>query len=107
MSFAYLASPYTHPDPAVKESRYRTALFATARLLEKKIWVHSPIVHCHHLALEAGLPDSFDFWMEYNFAILAQAKELLVLRMDGTDESVGVRSEMKEAERLGIPWRYL
>ena len=107
MSFIYLASPYSHPDPAVKTARYRAALNATRFLLEKKIWVHSPIVHCHYLAIEAGLPDNFEFWQEYNFAILERAEEMLILRMEGTEESRGVKAEMAEATRLGIPWSYL
>ena len=50
----YVASPYTHEDPAVREERYLAALRYTAKLLANKRWCFSPIVHCHDLALRRG-----------------------------------------------------
>src|SRR6516225_6948685 len=68
--FAYLASPYSHPLTEVVNKRYDAALHATAYLLKHHVWVYSPIVHCHELAFTFDLPLNFDFWTDYNFAML-------------------------------------
>jgi hypothetical protein len=41
----YLASPYSHPDRAVREERFRGACRATAALLRSGHAVFSPIAH--------------------------------------------------------------
>lgn len=103
MTFAYLASPYSHPDEDVREARYLEALKATAWLLQNKIWVHSPIVHCHELAKLYRLPKDANFWMDYNFAVLERASELLILTIDGWQSSHGIRQEYDRSKIKGIP----
>ena len=110
MSYIYLASPYSHPDPAVREARYRAARDTAAWMLAQRLWVYSPIVHCHDLAQSAGLPTDFAFWGEYNRAMIASAESLYVLLLPGYLESVGVNAEIayalsarKPVVRLAIP----
>ena len=103
----YLASPYSHPDPFVQEERYLKAAKVTAFLLKQNKWVYSPIVHNHELAKMAKLSQESSWWRAYNFAILARCDLLYVLRIEGTDESVGVKEEIAEAARLHIPMEYL
>lgn len=103
----YLASPYTHPDAFVREERYLRAAKATIFLLSREQWVYSPIVHNHELAKFGGLPMEFDFWKNYNFAMIACCDEFTLLRIEGWQESKGVAAEKIEAERLGIKVTYL
>jgi len=106
--FIYLATPYSHPDAAVREQRYRTALFTAARQLEKGFNVYSPVVHCHPISVSPeGYEGTHARWMEHCLAMLAQADELLIVRMDGWEESKGVAMEKAFAEAHGIPWRLL
>lgn len=42
MSFTYLASPYSDPDPEVRAQRYRSACKAAAYLLLRGHTVYSP-----------------------------------------------------------------
>lgn len=105
--FVYLASPYSSPEPFIQEERYLKACRATHYLLEKRIWVFSPIVHCHELAKMINLPKDAAFWQEYNFAMLARADKLIILRIEGWEAFVGVRGERAEADRLKIPFEYL
>ena len=107
MSYVYLASPYSHADASVRESRYEAASYATAHLLNQRTWVYSPIVHCHELAKKFDLPTDFKFWKDYNFAMLSHARKLIILRCDGWEASKGVAAEKIEAERLNIPVEYL
>lgn len=103
MSFIYLASPYTHADPAVVQQRHDTVMEFVAEQLAHKVWIYSPIVHCHELSLRHTLPGDFEFWKEYNFAMLAKASHLWVLALDGWDSSKGVRAELDLAAQLSIP----
>ena len=103
MSYHYLASPYSSPDPAISAQRALAAQRATAWLLAQRIWVYSPIVHCHELALAHSLPKDFFFWRDYNFAMLERARGLIVLMIDGWRESKGVSAEISYAKELALP----
>jgi len=102
----YLASPYSHPDPAVRAERYRAACRATAALLLAGQPVFSPIAHGHPL-VEYGLPADWTFWQRYDRELLARCDEVVVLVLAGWRESVGVREEIRIARELGKPVRYL
>lgn len=104
--YIYLATPYSHPDETVKEERYRKALEATAEFLRQGITVYSPIVHCHILHFGYGLPMEWEFWRKHDFCMLAAAEFLFVLMLDGWEKSVGVKAEVEEAKRIGVPTIY-
>ena len=103
----YLGSPYTHPDPFIMEERYLRAMRVLAGLLREKIWAYSPIVHCHELAKIGALPKDAAFWREYDFYMLSKCDELLVLRIEGWEQSQGLQAEIAEAFRLIIPVSYI
>ena len=102
----YLASPYSHPDPCVREARFHATCQAAARLIRAGCFVFSPIAHSHAL-VEHGLPHDWQFWRRYDVAHLERCDELLVLALDGWRESVGVQTEMAIARELDKPIRYL
>lgn len=102
----YLASPYSHADPAIREARFHAACRATAALLRAGLVVFSPIVHSHPLVAFA-LPTGWDFWERIDRAYLARCDELVVLTLDGWDESAGVRAEIALARDVGKPVRFL
>jgi len=99
MSFYYLASPYTHESLEVMEGRYAAALHCLQWLIKRRIWVYSPIVHCHHVAINYVMPKDNDFWKEYNREMLDEASGLIILKIDGTAISVGVQDEIKYFEK--------
>jgi len=103
MSYIYLASPYTHPNPDIMQERYEHAARVTAEMLNRRQYVYSPIVHCHELACRHDLPRDINFWRDYNTAMLRLAGQLKVLKLEGWEQSVGVQFEMDLAKRLGIP----
>ncbi len=102
----YLASPYSHPDPAVREQRFHAACQAAVALLHAGRVVFSPIAHSHPLA-QHGLPGNWHFWERYDRAFLELCDEVVVLMLDGWQESVGVQAEIRIARELGKPVRYL
>lgn len=97
----YLASPYSHIDPAIVWSRFRAAEAATAWLLERKYWCYSPIVHCHALAETHRLPTDHAYWLEYNFHMLDRADHFYVLHIPGWRESKGISAEFEYWVSLG------
>lgn len=100
--YQYLASPYSHPDPFVREERYLAAMKEMCAHLKLGIAIYSPIVHCHELAKIDSLPRDAAFWRAYNFAMLAAAESLWLLMLPGWETSVGCAEEIEEAKRIGI-----
>lgn len=103
MSFKYLASPYTHPDRKVRHTRYEQVMHYAAYLMRQKIVVYSPIAHSHPMSLRFDLPETPEFWRVQNYGILAKASELLILRLEGWDKSLGVHEELEFARCCQIP----
>jgi hypothetical protein len=102
----YLASPYSHPDPAIREQRFQAACQAAAALLRAGQVVFSPVVHSHPLVAH-GLPSDWAFWQHVDRECLQRCDEVVVLMLDGWEESVGVREEIWIAVELAKPVRYL
>lgn len=103
MQIVYLACPYTHPDPAVRETRFRAATQAAATLARAGVHVFSPITHAHPILLTGDLPHGWKYWAEYDRAVLSTCRALVVLQLEGWDLSEGVRGETSIAEELGLP----
>lgn len=103
----YLACPYSHKDPAVKEQRFRLANAAAANLMQQGMPVFSTITHNHPIALKHNLPGDWKFWEGYNRAFLSCSHKLIVLMADGWEDSVGVQAEIAIANELGINIEFL
>ena len=100
--FAYVASPYSSPDPHTREMRYTYAAKYTAERIAAGECVYSPIVHNHHLAKTFSLRGDFEFWRNFDLSMLACAYELRILRIDGWGKSVGIAEERQFAVDRGI-----
>jgi len=112
VSFVYLASPYTNPDdPADRlycELRFAEACHAAARLMEGDRAVFCPIAHSHLVAayLNPDLRCSHQFWLAQDFAMLAKAERLIVLKLYQWERSYGIQQEIQFATKHGIPVHY-
>ncbi len=102
----YIASPYSHPDPQVRQERYEAACRAAAQLMRQGHAVFSPVAHSHGIA-RYGLPLDWDFWAEYDLKLLAACDELWVLKLDRWQHSRGVLAEIAAAKTLGKPVRFV
>jgi len=103
----YLACPYSHPDRAVRVARFEAANHTAAMLMVQGKYVFSPISHTHPIAEAGNLPLGWDFWEEYDRAILVACVEVVVLMLDGWKESKGVTAEIAIAREIGLPVTYL
>jgi hypothetical protein len=106
MSYIYLASPYSDPDATIRALRYNAVRDAAAFFLKQRVWVYSPIVHCHDLSIEHNMPGDALFWRDYNLAMMRSATRMYVLAMDGYRESKGIAGEIEAATLMGLPWNY-
>jgi hypothetical protein len=102
----YLASPYTHSDPSVREARFDAACLATVALVRAGHVVFSPIVHGHPL-VRFDLPIEWDYWERFDCEHLRRCDEMVVLMLEGWRESRGVQAEIDLAIEMDLPIRYL
>jgi hypothetical protein len=85
--------------------RVREACRATAALICAGHVVFCPIVHFHPL-VEYGLPTEWSAWERIDREFLRRCEEVVVLMLDGWEESAGVTAEISAAEELGLGVRY-
>ena len=90
--FIYLASPYTHPDPAVMAQRYSLTLGLTTRLLIDGLPVFSPIVYGRQM--ERDLGHTFEAWQSINDAMIHAASDFAIFRLPGWEQSRGIAHEV-------------
>ena len=102
----YLAAPYSSDSASVRGWRAGAAGKVAMELILRGHLVYSPISHGHALALQAGCsaPADFAFWRAHCLSFVRLWAELLaVLQLRGWEESAGVKAEIAEARRLGLP----
>lgn len=102
----YLASPYSHPDPWVRELRFVAASRAAAELIRQGQVVFSPIVHSHPIA-RWGLPLDWGFWERFDRKFLEVCDAVVVLMLPEWEDSQGVQAEIAAARALGKPVTFL
>ena len=110
----YLAQPYAHADPDVREFRCAAGTAALAWLVRNDIPAFAPIPHGHAAGLlEETLAGAnarenprrkHEYWMTVSRAILKNAcAGLAVIAMPGWEESAGVAEEIAIAKKMGMP----
>lgn len=103
----YLASPYSH-FPRGLDQAYMEAVQLTFRLRAKKHRIYCPIAASHMLAKQTGVdPRDHTFWMACCGPWIARADALLIARMDGWRDSLGIRIEIEAFRQAKKPVRYL
>ena len=102
----YLASPFTSDDPVVRQQRFEAACRAAAALISRGRTVFSPIAHSFVIC-RYGLPLNWEFWQQIDRRFLDLCDEVVVLMLDGWQQSVGVQAEIAIARELGKPVTYL
>lgn len=102
---SYLAAPYSHPDPAVVEDRISRLCRVDAKLMKAGIYTVSPLLK-HFIVNYESLPADWNYWQGYSRALLLQVDQLIVVLLDGWQESVGVQAEIELAHALDIPVVY-
>ena len=102
----YLAAPYSHPDLAVCEARYKAATCAAAAFIGAGHVVFSPLTMTHPIAMILGNHLS-EVWYAFDEPFMAQCAEIVVLKIDGWRESKGVAAEVEYFEVRGRQVSYI
>lgn len=102
----YLACPYTHSDPLVKQERFDLVTKLAGQLMNQGHIIFSPITHCHPIAEFCSLPGDWKYWEKTCRAYMRYSSEMIVYQLDGWDKSDGVKAEMEIAVEMGIPIYY-
>lgn len=103
----YLAIPYTHDDEVVMEYRADMADFIFHKLSMDGRLFYSPISSCHGVAKKFGMPRDWKFWKRLDETIIKACKKLVVVQLEGWNESTGVNAEIKIAKDNNIEIEYL
>ena len=96
----YIAGPYSHPDPAVREQHVARAMQAGLGLLQAG---HAPVIpHLNHYfdewVVKQGIALSYEQYMRWDAALLEVCDGMLFL-----GSSPGADRELELAVRLGKP----
>lgn len=109
----YLASPYSHPSQHVREQRFeKVSKIAAEILLDGYLLPFSPIAHSHPMAVHGCPPISAVFatdwkaWQELDLAFIDRCDAIVVVQLDGWEQSVGVTAEIDYARSKGMPVIY-
>ena len=106
-SLIYLACPYSDKDRSVRISRFKAANRAAGKLMNKGLYVFSPISHTHPIAEECKLPIGWEYWQGYDRKCLSNCKKMIILKLPGWKNSKGVAGEIEIAKELGIEIGYM
>lgn len=93
----YLASPYsiTPDNPIVRETRFLQAAGAVAYGLRRNVYLYSPIVHSHPVAVMGQLGHAAADWKFYNAVAMSTCHMLWILMLQGWEVSEGIYEEVK------------
>lgn len=106
MSLIYLASPYSK-YPHGREQAFRQVCRKAGELMLKGEKVFCPIAHSHPIEYWGMQKDQEgDFWLNQDFSVLEHCSKLIVYKMEGWEDSYGVKKEIEFAQQLDIPIEY-
>lgn len=109
MHFYYISNPYNGSDEQ-REQRAQIAARVCGLLLKKGVHAWSPIVHNHALMKtfnQFTLEERRTKILDFDFSLLKSAKGMIVLKIDGWEQSYGVQAEIELCHQLSIPIKYL
>lgn len=100
----YLAAPYSGSKEQI-EQRIKEFCKVDALLMKDGYFTVSPLLK--HFTLEyANLPGTWEYWEEYSTQLMMQCKAMIIIKLDGWQESSGVAGEIRIAERNKVPIIY-
>jgi len=106
-SYWYLATPYAKYHEGINAA-FEAASRVAARLIADDVAVFCPIAHAHPISAYGNLSyTSHELWLPLDKRMMHGAHGLIVVRMPGWDESVGVRWEIEEFSKAYKPIMHL
>lgn len=97
----YISAPYNHKDPNVIEYRMLVVYSKFAELMMQGEVPISPLM-AHSVVKLHPVPSNAEFWEQYSITLLSKCSKMIVLQLDGWNESTGVAYEIKYAKENNI-----
>jgi nucleoside 2-deoxyribosyltransferase len=104
----YLACPYTSDNKETVEYRVECVDRVAAALMASGKTVFSPLSGSHPISKhvsEGG--DTWGFWERQDVPFLMACDKIVVLMLDGWEDSCGVTDEVAIAKEIGIEVEYI
>lgn len=105
MAFHYLATPY-EAYPYGKQNAFHAACKAAAALTNVGVAVYCPIAHFHPIARFMEDRPS-EFWVALQQPFMEAARALIVVQLEGWENSNGVARERAAFEKMRKPVHYI
>ncbi len=103
-TFAYLATPYAHKMAHIRDLRAEAAVRITGALMKSGMYVFSPIVHNHKINQSGALKGwTHEDMMDYDAPFMVAASVLIVGKLPGWDQSMGIKKERTTFNDLKKP----
>ncbi len=101
----YLASPYWNEDPTVRDTNAKRAISYAKYLMSEGHLVYCPFIYSRGIEHLGE-----DYWTEHSYEMAKLCDRLFVLKLEGWEESAGVKREMELFKRVtfvkeGEPFR--
>jgi hypothetical protein len=104
----YLASPYSAPTEAERMVNFQTICEWSARIMtERRVLVLSPIAHSHPIAIAGSIGGAWEDWQALDLRLISACDEIWVACMPGWFRSRGIQAELKYAESVLIPIKFV
>ncbi len=103
MSFYYLSTPYSK-YPYGRVEAFKAAAKQSAILIEAGIDVFCPITHSHPISeyINPNL-DTHDTWLRLDRNQMRASAGMILCKLPGWEQSIGIAEEIDEFKRLGKP----
>ncbi len=98
----YVASPYSSGDPEQIQNNYEMVTEFVAMLVSMGYIAISPITYGHTLLDYQDMPKDYGFCKHFCIGLLKKSDAILVLKLPGWEDSVGVQDEMDFARKNHI-----
>ena len=104
----YMASPYNHDDPDVRQARFEAVCQVAASYLKQGLSLFSPIAHSHPIEVEGFInggiaaPDA-SFWRDWDLPLMEACCGIITVTLPGWKDSVGVAGEEEFFRLSGLP----
>lgn len=101
--FYYLASPYSHDDPQVRDIRAAEVNRYAGLLMAQGVYCIPTIYLTHENAKRFGLPTDHVWWIGFNKALIDPSAGMIIAQLPGWDESKGIVQEINYCRSVGKP----
>ncbi len=103
----FISLPYYSDDKVRIDERIKQAAIYTSKLMSEGHNAVCVNLLGHLVVTHGDIPNDFDYWDKYSYAVLIDCDELHVVMLEGWDKSKGVTAEIKFATEHNIPIKYV